>query len=140
MAMTPVNSEDRLVQATFADYLENELGWDSVYAWNHETFGTDGTLGRADTKQAVLKRDLREALERLNPDLPTSAIAAAGRDLMVYNVGRSLVQHNRDFYRLLRNGVPVQYRNAQGHPKSGRAQVIDFENAPVRIVSLRCAN
>ena len=39
MAVTPINSEDRLVQATFAEYLEHELGWDSVYAWNEETFG-----------------------------------------------------------------------------------------------------
>ena len=73
MAVTPINSEDRLVQATFADHLEQVLGWDSIYAWNEETFGPDGTLGRADTKQAVLTRDLRAALERLNPDLPASA-------------------------------------------------------------------
>ena len=39
-----------------------------------ETFGPDGTLGRAETKEAVLTRDLRMALKRLNPDLPDSAI------------------------------------------------------------------
>ena len=59
MAVTSINSEDRLVQATFAKHLEHVLGWDSIYAWNAETFGSDGTLGRADTKQAVLTRDLR---------------------------------------------------------------------------------
>ena len=74
MAVTPVNSEDRLVQATFAEHLEQGLGWESVYAWNEETFGPDGTLGRADAKEAVLTRELRAALERLNPDLPASAI------------------------------------------------------------------
>ena len=62
MAVTPINSEDRLVQATFAEHLEQVLGWDSIYAWNRETFGPDGTLGRADTKEAVLTRDLRAAL------------------------------------------------------------------------------
>ena len=49
MAYTDINSEDRLVQATFAEHLEKVLGWESVYAWNDETFGPDGTLGRADT-------------------------------------------------------------------------------------------
>ena len=44
MAYTDINSEDRLVQATFAEHLENALGWESVYAWNHETFGPDGLL------------------------------------------------------------------------------------------------
>ena len=130
MAITPINSEDRLVQATFAEHLEQVLGWDSIFAWNQETFGPDGTLGRADTKEAVLTRDLRAALERLNPELPASAIDDAMRDLTVYNVSRSMVQHNRDFYRLLRGGVPVEYRDAQGHRKSARARVIDFDNAP----------
>ena len=129
MAVTPVNSEDRLVQATLAKHLEQELGWDSIYAWNQETFGPDGTLGRSATKETVLTRDLRAALERLNPDLPASAIEDAVREMTVYDVSRSTVQHNRDFYRLLRGGVPVQYRDAQGHQRFARARVIDFDNA-----------
>ena len=40
MAFTEINSEDRLVQKTFADHLEKALGWESVYAWNTEVFGT----------------------------------------------------------------------------------------------------
>ena len=67
MAVTPINSEDRSVQVPVAEHLEEALGWESVYAWNEETFGPDGTLGRADTRQAVLTRDLRAALKRLNP-------------------------------------------------------------------------
>lgn len=59
MAYTDINSEDRLVQAAFAEHLENQLGWESVYAWNRETFGPDGTLGRTDTREVVLVRDLR---------------------------------------------------------------------------------
>ena len=70
MAYTDINSEDRLVQATFAEHLKKVLGWESVYAWNEETFGPDGTLGRADTREVVLTRDLRAALVQLNPELP----------------------------------------------------------------------
>ena len=117
MAVTPINSEDRLVQATFAEHLEQVLGWDSIYAWNQETLGSDSTLGRTDTKEAVLTRDLRAALERLNPDLPASAIDTVLRELTVYDVSRSMVQHNRDFYRLLRSGVPVEYRGRPGPPE-----------------------
>ena len=97
MAVTGINSEDRLVQATFAEHLEKALGWESVYAWNDETFGPDGTLGRADTREAVLTRDLRAALERLNPDLPPRAIDDALRELTVHDFSRSMVQHNQDF-------------------------------------------
>ena len=130
MAVTPINSEDRLVQATLAEHLERALGWQSIYAWNDEAFGPDGTLGRSDNKQVVLARDLRTALERLNPDLPTTAIDDVIRDLTAYDLSRSTVQHNRDIYRLLRGGVPVEYRDAHGRRESARARVLDFDNAP----------
>ena len=130
MAMTPINSEDRLVQATFAEYLEGKLGWENIYAWNRETFGPDGTLGRTNTKEAVLTRDLYAALVRLNPELPDAAIESAVRALTIYDTNRSIVQHNQDFHRLLRGGVPVEYRDAQDRRKSTRARVIDFDNAP----------
>ncbi|CDO60269.1 Type I restriction-modification system,restriction subunit R [Candidatus Phaeomarinobacter ectocarpi] len=119
-----------MVQATFAEHLEQVLGWDNVYAFNTETFGPDGTLGRKDTTEAVLTRDLRTALERLNPDLPAPAIDDAIRALTVYDVSRSMVQHNRDFYRMIQGGVPITYLDAEGRRKSARARVIDFDNAP----------
>jgi hypothetical protein len=55
--ITGINSEDRLVQQTFARHLEQALGWDSIYAHNAETFGPAGTLGRASDRDAVLVRD-----------------------------------------------------------------------------------
>ena len=130
MAATGINSEDRLVQATFAAHLVEKLGWESVYAWNDETFGPTGTLGRTDTKEAVLTRDLRAALIRLNPELPTAAIDDAVRKLTVNDFSRSLLQHNQDFVRLIRNGVPVHYRDDTGRHRDGRARVIDFDNEP----------
>ena len=130
MAVTGINGEDRLVQATFAMHLEKVLGWDSVYAWNDETFGPDGTLGRTSTSDAVLTRDLRAALVRLNLDLPPAAIDDALRALTVHDFSRSMVQHNQDFARLIRDGVPVSYRDASGHQHHVHAKVIDFDNAP----------
>jgi type I restriction enzyme R subunit len=32
-------NEDTLVQQTTAEYLEQQLGWESVYAYNNEDFG-----------------------------------------------------------------------------------------------------
>ncbi len=37
MAFTDINTEDRLVQKTFAKHLEQRLGWEKIYAWNEET-------------------------------------------------------------------------------------------------------
>ena len=56
MALTDINSDDRLVQQTFAEHLEEALGWESVYAYNNETFGPVGTLGRINECEVVLVR------------------------------------------------------------------------------------
>src|SRR5579885_2862550 len=128
MAYTNINSEDRLVQKTFADHLEKVLGWESVYAWNDETFGPDGTLGRASTKDVVLERDVRAALVRLNPELPAAAIDEAVQKITRHDFSRSLLQHNQEFYGFIRDGVPVSYRDQQGQLRHAQAQVIDFKN------------
>jgi type I restriction enzyme R subunit len=128
MAYTDINSEDRLVQATFAEHLEQVLGWDSVYAWNQETFGPTGTLGRTSERDVVLVRDLRTALVKLNPQLPGSAIEDAITQLTRHDFSRSLLQHNQAFHKLMRDGVPVSYRNAQGHLSHAQAMVIDFRS------------
>ena len=69
MAVTSINSEDRLVQATFAEHLNRMLGWDSVYAWNQETFGPDGTLGPG--RYQGSGADPRLARRRWNGSIPT---------------------------------------------------------------------
>ncbi|MGD9579435.1 MAG: hypothetical protein AB7Y74_14455, partial [Syntrophorhabdus sp.] len=89
--ITDINSEDRLVQATFADHLHNRLGWDSVYAWNEETFGPHGTLGRASEREVVLKRDLRAAIARINSDLPPVVYDQAVEKIIRIDFSRSLL-------------------------------------------------
>ncbi|MEW5718215.1 MAG: type I restriction endonuclease subunit R [Chloroflexota bacterium] len=127
--ITDINSEDRLVQKTFADHLHNQLGWESIYAFNDETFGPNSTLGRANEREVVLVRDLRAALERLNPAPPPSAIDQAIQLLTQVDFARSLVQHNREFYNYIRDGVPISYQDAHGELQRVRARVIDFRNA-----------
>ena len=136
--ITDINSEDRLVQNTFADHLEKRLGWESVYAHNEETFGPAGTLGRASEQEAVLLRDLRIAVWRLNPDLPESVREQAVGTLTRVDFARSLIQHNREFHDFIRNGVPVEWRDAGGQPRHARARVIDFRNvADNRFLAVR---
>lgn len=126
MAYTDINGEDRLVQQTFADHLRDKLDWESVYAWNDETFGADGTLGRVAPHDAVLKRDLAAAVARLNPELPFGAINEAVEKVTRVDFSRSLIQHNREYYGFIRDGVPVTYRDAKGQVRNPRARVIDF--------------
>jgi len=112
--ITDIHSEDRLVQATFAEHLRDVLGWESLYAHNDETFGSAGMLGRANEREVVLVRDLRAAVDHLNPELPLPARTQAVEKLTRVDFARSLVQHNAEFYDYIRNGVPVEWRDAQG--------------------------
>ena len=126
--ITDINSEDRLVQRAFADHLHDVLGWESIYAFSDEVFGPSGTLGRASEREVILVRDLRAALKRLNPALPESAREQAVEKLTRVDFARSLIQHNREYYDFIRNGVPVEWRDAGGETKYARAQVLDFQN------------
>ncbi len=128
MAFTDINSEDQLVQKPFADHLHDVLGWDSVYAFNEETFGPTGTLGRMDTREVVLLRDLRAAIARLNPQLPASVVEAAAARMTRHDFSRSLLQHNQEFHGFLRDGVPVSYTDTTGQRRETRARVVDFGN------------
>jgi type I restriction enzyme R subunit len=127
--ITDINTEDRLVQQTFAEHLRENLGWESVYAYNTETFGPHGTLGRASEREVVLLRDLRTALATFNPEMPESAREQAIEKLTRIDFSRSLVQHNREFYGYIRGGVPVEWHDAQGETRHAHARVIDFRDA-----------
>jgi len=128
MAITDINTEDRLVQHTFAEHLEKGLGWESIYAYNTETFGPHGTLGRTSERDVVLVRDLRAAMARLNADIPAAAREEAIEKLTRIDFARSLLQHNREFFSLIRDGVPVEWRYAGGETQYARVRVIDFRN------------
>jgi len=93
-------SEDQLAQKPTVDYLENALKWKSVYAFNRETLGPDGLLGRSSERDVVLTRDLRQALVRLNPDLPDAAYDEAIRQITASSVSKSIIQANSGKYAL----------------------------------------
>lgn len=131
--MTPASeySEDRLVQKTTAEFLHRELGWDAmVYAHNTELLGPAGTLGRTHEREVVLVRELRNALERLNPGRPTEAYAAAVDLLAAPALGRPSVEINRELYDFVRDGVPVRWETPEGETRDERLRVLDFADAP----------
>ena len=119
-------NEDFLVQQTAADYLRDALGWNSVLAYNDETFGPGGTLGRKSDRDIVLTRYLRAALEKLNPGLPEAAYDDAVRQVADYGVTQSAFATNRDKDALLRDGVLVSYRAGDGRLKKERLRVFHF--------------
>ena len=119
-------TEDTLVQQTTADYLERQLGWESVYAYNNEDFGPDSLLGRASDREVVLTRPLREKLVELNPGLPEVAYDDAVRQIVATVASQTIVATNREKYALIRDGVQVTFRNDKGERVQDRLRVFDF--------------
>ena len=119
-------TEDTLVQQTTADYLEKQLVWKSVYAYNNEDFGPGSLLGRASDREVVLTRPLREKLVALNPGLPDAAYDDAVRQITAIVASQTLASTNREKYFQMCDGVQVTFRNAQGERIRQKLKVFDF--------------
>lgn len=70
---------------------------------------------------------LREALSRLNPELPAEALDDAGRRLL-HPEGRTLEARNRAFHRMAADGVTVEYRDGGGAVRGAQVRVFDFDH------------
>jgi type I restriction enzyme R subunit len=75
----------------------------------------------------VLVGRLREAIQRLNPDLPDEAREEALRKVL--RVGMpSLTQTNRAFHKMLRDGVEVEYPRPDSTIAGGHACLVNFDD------------
>jgi type I restriction enzyme, R subunit len=75
----------------------------------------------------VLVGRLREAIKRLNPTIPEDAREEALRKVL--RVGTpSLVQTNRAFHKMLRDGVDVEYPRSDGTVAGDHVLLVDFRS------------
>jgi len=112
------------VEGTALDWLRG-LGWQTAH-------GPDIAPGsaapeRADFSEVVLAQRLRDALARLNPELPVEALEDAFRRL-TRPEGAGTEARNRAFHRTLLEGVNVEYRAADGAIRGAQAWVVDFDD------------
>lgn len=121
-------SENVLVQDAAADLMQDELGWEVVYAYNTEFLGENGTLGRQTYHEIVLWRYFNAALKKLNPWISDAQITEAGQTLSSYLSSASLLQINEEKYSMIRDGIPVTVKKPDGRTEEKKAIVIDFNN------------
>lgn len=122
-------SEEKLVQDSACDMLQNKLGWKVAYAYNLEQLGVDGTFGRNSYKEVLLTRYIREAFKRLNPWINEQQIVEAITKLTRRISTASLIQINEEKYNYLRDGIPVTVKRPDGRTEAKKAVIIDFNNA-----------
>ncbi|MGQ0511716.1 MAG: type I restriction endonuclease subunit R [Betaproteobacteria bacterium] len=116
-------SESVVEQATLA-WLES-IGW--VVRNGADIAPGEPAAERSDYSHVILAQRLRDALARLNPNLPPEALDDAFRKL-TRPEGPDLVARNRLAHRLLVDGVTVEYRDATGEIRGAQVRVLDFDN------------
>ena len=116
---------------TESDVEEAALDWAAPLGWatvHGPDIGPDAPYSeRGDYGQVVLESRLQDALACLNPSLPAAALDDAFRKLS-HPEGATLEARNREFHRMLVNGVTVEYRTGDGAIRGEQAQVVDFDN------------
>ena len=90
-------------------------------------FGPDGTSPERESYgDVILQRRLVEAIERLNPHIPSEARQDAFKSL-VATVTPSLVEENRRLHRVMVEGVGVEYYDRDGTIRGDTVRLIDFD-------------
>lgn len=110
---------------------EAALSWlrELGYAIGHGPHMAPGEAAaeRDSFSDVVLIGRLRSAIHGLNPTIPEEAREEALRKVL--RVGSpSLPQTNRHFHAMLRDGVEVEYRRADGSIAGDRVRLIDFDH------------
>ena len=115
-------NEDELEQLCLNWFRDNS--WDIAYG--PDIAPDSANPERSDYHEVVLKRYLHEALVRINPHMPESAIEQAVAVVLKPDNPDPTV-NNCAAHRLLLEGVPVEYRKDE-RIIHDHAFLIDFEN------------
>ena len=121
-----------MMSLTESDVEQPALDWLVDLGWR-VTHGVDVAPGsskaiRDNFAQVLLHAPLRDALTRLNSELPPDALEDAFRKLTLPQ-GAPLEARNREFHRMLVDGVTVEHRDSDGRIRGAKARVIDFGNS-----------
>ncbi|GAB4477148.1 MAG: hypothetical protein OHK0037_39010 [Elainellaceae cyanobacterium] len=120
-------SEDSIEQATLQK-LHREYGFQLLNCHTTDPEDLNDRSNRRDKREVILGDRLKTAALRLNPSIPETAIDQSLAILTQQRSAMSLIAANREIDRLLRDGIPIEYENAQGRTEPGRVRIIDFND------------
>ena len=105
---------------------KDRLGFDLFDATNEIVGSDDSTFGRQTTEEVILSKNLRNALVKLNSDLPQEALDNAYYELTQNLSNKTPVAANKFIYEMLKNGVKVQFKDNNGIDTEDIVRVLDF--------------
>ncbi|MCX7785709.1 MAG: type I restriction endonuclease subunit R [candidate division WOR-3 bacterium] len=120
--MTKVITESE-VELAVLDILK-DLGYSILYG---PDISEGGLFAERNYNEVVLVRRLKDALELINPDIPSYAIDEAIKKIL-RTESQNLIINNQLFHRMVTNGVPVEYKRNDGSIKHDVVWLFDFKN------------
>ncbi|RJX27381.1 MAG: type I restriction endonuclease subunit R [Desulfurivibrio sp.] len=117
-------SEEQIEQAMLEKL--HQFGFELVNCHTVDPADLHDGSGRRDKREVIFAGRLREAAIRLNPAIPETAIDTALARLQERRQAMSLIAANRELDALLRDGISVEFDNAEGKKEQERVRVIDF--------------
>jgi type I restriction enzyme R subunit len=118
-------SEDHIEQA-LVQRLQHLHRFEALDCFTQNPEDLNDGSNRTSKRDVILVDRVREAAIRLNPDLPAKAIEDALERLTDRRLAMSLIAANEEVYHLMRDGIPVEFDDANGRREQGRVRVIDF--------------
>jgi len=117
-----VISEDHIEQIVIQEFID--LGYSYV---NGADISPEGISQERDFDEVVLKQRLRDAIKKINPNVPNDAQEDAIKKLLRSD-SPSLFQNNYNIHKYLTEGVDVEYRKGD-RIVGDKVWLIDFEFA-----------
>lgn len=118
-------SEDAIEQSILKR-LHDQFGFELLNCYTSDAENLNDRSGRSDKREVILRERLKESAVRLNPGIPETAIDEALERLTDKRYAMSPIAANREIDGLIRDGIPVEFENAQGKKEQERVRVIDF--------------
>ena len=101
-----------------------DLGYEVLASDNLEPEGVHQE--RASVEDVILKGRLEAALHHLNPDAPQDAVQEALRRILRRDAP-TLVQNNREFHRMLSDGLQIEVAGEAGGVRGEHIRLFDFD-------------
>lgn len=118
-------TEDSIVEQS-ALSIFHEMQWQNLNVYK-EDFGENGTLGRFNRSEVVLRPRLLHALEKLNPAISKTSLSEAADMIMRDRSAMSPIAANQEVYKIIKDGLKLSVHNEEGESEDVTLRVIDWE-------------
>ncbi len=120
------NLESSLVEEPAIKIFKNELGWETINAFDEFESGKS-FLAREEKNEVILLERLKDSLKKINPTIPEEPIIDAIREFTRDRSNMGVFKANKEVYEYLKEGVTVKF-NKEDKEVTDKVFFIDWNN------------